>query len=195
MNNDAASSKIRAFVAIELSENIMKLLSGIQRALKSNGLSGKGFVRPEHIHLTLKFLGGVERNRLNDAKAALKKSAEGVKAFAVEVEGLGAFPNLKNPRVAWTGVKDSAELAGLYARVEGEFFAANFKKEGRPFKPHLTLARIRAVEDARHLCKAAEAIGQVKEESFTASGLTLFESRLSLKGAEYKIIEKASFKA
>ncbi|TAN63569.1 RNA 2',3'-cyclic phosphodiesterase [bacterium] len=190
---DDSANNIRAFVAIELPENVIKMLSDTQHGLKSEGLSGIGFVRPENIHLTLKFLGDVDKGRLTAIKEALEKATESVKVFTVTVEGLGAFPSLKNPRVLWVGVNENAMLSQLQDRLEKALFDVGFEKEGRPFKPHLTLARFKTGTDARHCGKAVEALGQSQKQTFSAGSLVLFESRLSAKGAEYKALEKVSF--
>ena len=104
-----------------------------------------GWVKPENLHLTLRFLGEVEEARLPELSKAIASSLQGTSPFPLALGGLGAFPDLRFPRVIWIGVKRGAEeLSALQARLEEGLQRIGFSPEDRPFSPHLTLGRVRS---------------------------------------------------
>jgi len=134
---------VRSFIAIELPENLRTELEGLVSRLKPES-RGVKWVNPQSIHITLKFLGDVAADRLDEITSALKVAACGVKPFNLTVGGLGVFPNPQKVRVAWVGVSgDMAILEKLQQRVEHNLDTLGFARESRKFTPHLTLARVR----------------------------------------------------
>jgi 2'-5' RNA ligase len=137
--------KIRSFIAINLSPG--QLTDGISAALaslKSGGAAVK-WVRAENLHLTIKFLGGVDEGLLlGEIGESLKAAALRRGSFKLTFKGVGCFPDVRRPRVVWVGVDAPDEFFGLHADIEAAMEALGFKREGREFSPHLTLGRVRA---------------------------------------------------
>ena len=149
--------KVRLFVAVELPDAVKIELDRLVQALKAADTGGLRPVRPEGIHLTLKFLGDVESERVDAVAEALSISAAQHSPFRLELGQAGAFPNLRRPRVLWVGVDGDMEaLASLQADVEGELENAGFARDNRDFHPHLTLARVRDGSRPASVRRAAE---------------------------------------
>ena len=136
-------AKIRTFVAVSISEKAREAMAEMIASLQDFG-SGIRWVKPENLHLTLKFLGDVEEKKLPELEETLKLSAENIKPFNYELVNIGCFPNTKRPRVLWIGVEDSEDqLLLLHQNIESEFKKQDFPKESRKFTPHLTIARVK----------------------------------------------------
>jgi 2'-5' RNA ligase len=137
--------EIRAFVAIELDRAFQVALRQIQAPLKRSKVSHIArWVSPDSVHLTLKFLGNIPVNRVDEIRQAIVHSCEGFTPFAVSLVGLGCFPDARRPRVIWVGVGGDVEtLTMLQQSVDSELTRIGFKPEKRGFTAHLTLARIR----------------------------------------------------
>ncbi len=134
---------IRLFVACELSAEIREALAGVQRELKSHGLQRLRWVRPEGIHLTLKFLGETPPERVPSIQQALARACQGTAPFVIALGKLGTFGDRRGPRVIWVDVTGQWEaLAQLQKRVEEHLESLGFPRERRAFSPHLTLARV-----------------------------------------------------
>jgi len=174
---------VRCFLAIDLPERLRARLGELQAELKRAGVRAR-FTRPEGIHLTLKFLGATEPDQVPRLAQRLETLAARYAPMELEASGLGAFPNLRRPRVLWVGVRAPAELARLQDELEGVMAEEGFGKEERPFHPHLTLAR----EPDPRAAAQLERFAQGRERSlgrFGAEALILFESALQPSGARY----------
>lgn len=185
-------ANVRAFIAIEIPEEIKKELASIRDELKKNlgKVSNISWAKPETTHLTLKFLGDVPEEKIKTIEEALRLSAAGIKAFNISITGIGCFPNLENPRVLWAGTQESAEIKNLHAAIEDSLHAVGFEKEEKPFKPHLTLARIKNQAEGRKISKAIKELKTDIKADFTADSVILFKSELHLKGAVHTPLAK-----
>lgn len=136
--------QIRTFIAIELSQEIRNSLNRLQDRLKRQvPPRSVRWVRPEAIHLTLKFLGDVPGPRMASISQAVETACHGLDRFTLELVGLGCFPNPRRPRVVWVGVREpTGTLPRLQKAVESELAGLGFEPENRPFSPHLTLGRV-----------------------------------------------------
>ena len=135
---------VRAFVAIELPDRAKDALARVVGELRAAQLGGLRAVRPEGIHLTLKFLGDVPADRIDAIGAAAERAAGHHTPFALLLSGVGAFPSGRAPRVLWAGIAgDLDSLGALQASVDGCLADLGFARERRAFNPHLTLARLR----------------------------------------------------
>jgi len=183
---------VRSFIAIEIPEEIKKEISSIQDELKKNlgKTRGISWARAETTHLTLKFLGDVPGEKIKTTEEALRLSARGIKAFTISVAGAGCFPNLENPRVLWTGIQESEELKNLHAAIEGSLCAIGFGKDEKPFRPHLTLARIKSQAEGKKLSKAIKELGADIKADFIVDSVILFKSELNSKGAAHTPLAK-----
>jgi 2'-5' RNA ligase len=185
---------IRTFVAVELGASLRQALAQVQAGLRSRleKAAGPGgriqWVRPDAIHLTLKFLGDIPEERVPEIYSALGRMAARHARFTLDVEGLGLFPDARAPRVLWIGLADrGGALQRLAADVEAALDAIGFAPEPRPFHPHLTLARIK--ERSREAGRALSAGGMLAQEtkpgSLVVEAVSLMKSELRPSGAVY----------
>lgn len=159
---------IRVFVAIPLGRDAVQGLEQVRARLRRPSLDRTcRWVKPENIHLTLKFLGDVPASRVAAIEGALAAACQGSFPFVVHLAELGCFPNASRPRVVWVGVQgDLDPLIALQRQVEASLVALGFPPERRGFHPHLTLARVnrharhREVVEVGHMVQEAQ-IGHV----------------------------------
>jgi 2'-5' RNA ligase len=182
--------KIRSFVAIEIPEDLRQKLRELLRGLRSTGADVK-WVRPEGMHLTLKFLGPVDRENLEAISISLRPITEKFPPLEMKAQGVGAFPSLLNPRVVWAGLEDArGVLPELQKEIEAAVAALGFPPEERPFKPHLTLGRVRSPEGRKALSRMLETKTTLDLGSFRAERVILFRSDLRPEGAVYTKIDE-----
>ena len=176
----------RAFCAIELPDALKSLVGEHARRLREAFPHVRAsWERPEKIHITLKFLGAVEVARIEELSRAAGRAAAHVEPFDLTIAGPGTFPPHGPPRVLWLGIEDaSGQLSRLYRSLEDECAAAGFPRESRPFKPHLTVARIRAPRGPRELA-AAHHETSFAPQCFNVSELVLMRSELGPGGSRY----------
>lgn len=147
------------------------------------------WVRPEGIHLTLKFLGDVNPSDMQSVHQVILETVPRFSPFSFSVGGLGCFPNVRHPRVIWIGVEErSGELAALTEELEQAFAVQGFERENRRFHPHLTLGRIRRGVGQAERRAIGETLDRV--EGFTlgdvrVNEVCLFRSELKPSGAVY----------
>ena len=186
---------IRAFVAIELPEQVKSVLTQLQNDLRRSKTASVKWSGPEGIHLTLKFLGNVDASEMPKLKEALSGAVSGVAPFSLELGNPGAFPNTHPPRVVWVGVGGEMEtLQTLHNNVERELAPLGFSPEGRSFSPHLTLGRVRegsTADDRRRLGETVALLKVGEKPTFEVEALSLIRSTLTPKGAIYSCL--ASF--
>lgn len=181
---------VRTFIANELSEDLREALGLLQDRLRSQMPRGSvRWVRPDGIHLTLKFLGDTPVEQVDQVKAALAEAATKAGPFRITVRGLGCFPNTRRPRVIWVGLEEpTGALQRLRDAVEARVAPVGFPTEQRSFSPHLTLGRVQrgaSSSEVREIGQrvAASTTGLVGEmEVFTVS---FIKSDLKPSGAVY----------
>ena len=136
------SARVRAFVALELAPGLRAALAGLMSELEPR-VPGLRFVRPEGVHLTLRFLGPASPGQLEELREALRPAAARCPRVEAPVRGVGTFPERGSPRVLWLGIDLPEPVLSLQAACEAAAVAAGFPRETRPFAPHLTLGRWR----------------------------------------------------
>ncbi len=187
---------MRAFIAIELPSVLTEMLRAIQDELmkKTGKAEDISWAKPENIHLTLKFLGEIDPERVEEIYGELEKSAEGISPFSLSAGGVGGFPGLKTPRVIWVGIKESEVLTQLQKNIDERLVELGFEKEDRPFHPHLTLCRIKSAPAGRNIGKAAAGLGHEANVVFKTDSFVLFKSELNPKGAKYSTLKRVDLK-
>jgi len=176
---------IRTFIAIELPETFRDKLRSLLGEFKKSGADVK-WVRPEGIHLTLKFLGSVSRESLEKVALAVKPAVERFDPFELKAQGVGCFPALHNPRVVWAGLgKQEESLSRLQREIELKAADLGFSPEERRFSPHLTLGRVRSPKGRDALIALIENKSKVDLASFLADRVAIFRSDLRPDGAVY----------
>lgn len=174
---------IRAFIAIDLSDEAKAVLANVSDTLASQTAQGAvKWVASQRMHLTLRFLGKTPLDKLDELAAALDGVAQEHAPFALRLDALGCFPNERRPRVIWVGVEgDVARAEALRAAIEEKIEPLGWKPEEKSFRPHLTLGRVKdnkATIDLPWGQGVAPAVINVEE-------IVLFESQLHGSGPRY----------
>ena len=181
-----SQKNIRAFLAMEPPEHILQAVARVQEKLKRE-ISGRiSWTKPQGQHLTLKFFGDISTEDVKNICAAVQNRIASGSALNLKIEKLGVFPDARRPRVLWCGITgDEEKLLAIQKQLDDDFASIGFPGEDRPFRAHLTLARIK---DAHGLAGISEALtkhsGFVAGE-FVGKELILFQSRLTPQGAIY----------
>jgi RNA 2',3'-cyclic 3'-phosphodiesterase len=179
--------QIRAFLALDPPEEVLTEIGAVQNRLRKLIEGDIRWVRPEGIHLTLKFFGDIFPSNVADIVGVVEKAASGELPFSLAIGGAGVFPDPHRPRVLWLGMSGDVErLVAFQKRLDQAFLQIGFSCEERPFRPHLTLGRIKTSRGLIGLARALEKGEECTAERFTASGLSLMQSELTPKGAVYK---------
>jgi len=135
---------LRTFIAVDIPSHIQQLIrQRIEPLRKSLGAALVRWVAPESIHLTLKFLGDVAPGSIQMLSQMLSAEADQVRAFDIQINGLGCFPSPKRPRVLLIGIQAPAELEALHRGIESACARLGYEAEQREFSPHLTIGRVR----------------------------------------------------
>lgn len=179
---------LRCFIAVKLPAEARDSLSQAQARLRA-AEPGWKWVNPDTFHVTLKFLGQVERERLEATWQSVRAAISGKRAFRVALRGLGVFPNLRAPRVAWAGINDGAtDLAALAAEVEEACSRHGFEREKRPFAAHLTLGRARLAGPSPALAAIVQECAESQFGGGPVDRVLLMQSTLRPTGAVYTVI-------
>lgn len=176
-------NSLRLFIAIELSEKQKEEIALLQEKTKCY-LTGVRWVRPEQMHLTLKFLGDTRSEQVTAIKTAMDESTACFKSFQVKYGSCGVFPSPHKARVIWLDLKEGkAEVTDMAKKIEQALSIKGFKPEKRFFKPHLTIGRIRrpvSIDNINQFLKREE---YFESTSFNIDSIILFKSRLTGSGA------------
>jgi len=179
---------IRAFIAVQIPEEIKDMFGEIQRRLKPSGADVR-WVKPGNTHVTLQFLGNTPVEKLDQLKSALGLAAASHSGFEVSIEGLGVFPNERRPRVLWIGVSQGADsLGALQSSVSRETKKLGFKPERRGYSPHITLGRVKSPKNVEKLMRLLDADREFLAGTFRAGEIHLIRSVLSSEGATYSTL-------
>jgi len=179
---------VRLFLAINLPPAVR---ASIHRATQSmrEAAPHATWVSPDHLHLTLKFLGEQPDDVATTLSDALTPVAAACPRLTLRLRGLGAFPNSRAPRVVWLGVEPQPPLELLHHGLESTCARLGYEVDGRAFRPHVTLARVRerlTPAGARSLAVAAR---EVKLSAAAAvRSLDVMASHLTSKGPEYTVV-------
>ena len=182
---------MRLFFAIELPEDVQDLLDEATTMLRAEAPE-LAWIDPEKRHLTLKFLGDVADDALPLLAEAADRAAAKHEPLEMSVHEVGAFPNFRRARVVWIGVEQERRLELLHHDLELACETAGFEVEGRPFRPHITLARVRDPLPADRMQAFARVARSVRVRAIVpVERITLFESTLAPSGARYRRLHSA----
>ena len=183
---------IRTFIAVEIPENIASSIRDLQQGLKDYGIDIR-WIRPENIHMTLKFLGDVAVVDIDRISGAIYKAVDGTASISLKSKGIGVFPGVKHARVLWVGLTGQLEyLMRLQKTLDENLKDIGFSKEKRPFKGHLTIGRIKEKINYKKIVDALTAFRNFESETFIANKIILFKSELKPQGAVYTKLASAS---
>ncbi len=190
--------QIRCFIAIELPAELKLKLTQLEAQLKADNQPWVKWVRPDSIHLTLKFLGNIAVDMTAAITGAIEESARGIIPFHLRASELGVFPNLKRAQVAWVGMSGEVDkLSQLQERLESNLTPLGFTPESRSFTPHLTLARLsnRASLDDRQRFGKLIASTRFEAGDIEVDAISLIRSQLTRGGAIYSRLSLVRFKS
>lgn len=171
---------MRAFVAVEVSEELREKMAELQKQLS---LEGVKLVEKENLHLTLFFLGEIDESMREKVVKAMDKLT--CNKFEMSCEVVGAFPSNNYIRVIWVGA-EAPELKQIYDQLGTEFARLGFKQE--QFSPHITLARVKFLKDKEKLVEFLEENEQVELGECKVEGVFLKKSTLTPKGPIYETV-------
>ena len=174
----------RIFVAIGLPPELRQYVADAADAAQLPGRR----VDDADLHVTLRFLGDVDEVSFDRLLMAMDDQ-HWPAPFALRLGSLGAFPNARAATVAWVGVDDSAALAEIHARVEDACDAAGLGREERPFRPHLTVARVRPPADIRPTVRDFPPLAV----SFAVDRIVVLRSHAGRPGSKYELLESFPF--
>jgi 2'-5' RNA ligase len=184
------SERIRSFIAVAVPPESVGKLRAAQEQLKAAS-DGIKWVSPESFHITLKFLGEVERPRLSALWDAVSAVLAGSRPFTMRFRGVGAFPSPSRARVVWAGMNEGAtELAELAERVEQACGQYGFERERRAFQAHLTLGRVRDPGPNPGLAAGIKGLAEVERGQSAVDRVLLMRSELTPRGAIYHELEQ-----
>ena len=187
--------KIRAFVAIELDDDTKAHIAAAIESLRQKQIDNLRLVRPEGVHLTLKFLGDIDADRVPAVAQAMLQVAERHAPFGLILGAPGMFPNANRARVLWIGVDRSPQpLRLLQAGIENALTAIGFSPERRGFNPHLTIGRMHHRASRSDRSRAATALSSLylpEDQPIAVNAISLMKSTLLPDGAIYERIAYA----
>jgi 2'-5' RNA ligase len=177
---------MRTFIAVDAHTSALpKLLEEL------SSIRGVKPVSPDTLHITLKFLGEIPEARVEEIHSAMKRAFADCYSFKFSIRGVGAFPSARSARVIWAGVTEGKDaLIELQAKLEKELLKLRFPREKRAFVPHITLARVKSMQERNKIARfiaehAHDDLGEV-----LASEVKLMKSTLTPKGAVYSMLRE-----
>ena len=184
---------LRVFLALDFDEPVKKQLLRLQERLTGVGAEVR-WVRAEHIHLTMKFLGDVPDTVAADVCRLGQNLAAEFEPFEFTAVGAGCFSNHGRPRVIWVGVEDpSGSVRRLHDRIETTLAPLGLRRELRAFKPHITLGRVRSARNALELRAEVERNKTFQAGTQQAREITIYSSQLSPEGPVHTVMSRAVF--
>ncbi|MBU1185807.1 MAG: RNA 2',3'-cyclic phosphodiesterase [Acidobacteria bacterium] len=180
---------MRTFIAVEMNPDIIQSVQHVIRDLDEGNRSVR-WVKAGGIHLTLKFLGDITADQATRVAAALEAIGPDVPSFPLRIAGTGAFPPGNQPRVLWVGIDRSEELLALVSAVEIAMARLGFPSEKRPFRPHISIGRVKDPTLLGSIPARIEAHGDREFGQMTVRSFLFFESRLNPAGAEYSVLKE-----
>ncbi|MGQ9538998.1 MAG: RNA 2',3'-cyclic phosphodiesterase [Candidatus Bathycorpusculaceae bacterium] len=180
---------IRSFIAFDIeSSHVLERLTQMQKLLAGIGADLK-LVEPENIHITVRFLGDVTPNMVDKIYERMQKIQ--FTPFDVKIQGVGAFPNLRYPRVVWAGIREGAnQLRGIFDQLEPQLRGVGFAPDPKGFSPHLTIARVKSGRNKVELAKCLQENINFEFGVVKANCLRLKRSDLTPKGPIYSTLRE-----
>ena len=183
--DEVGSKTIRVFISVEIPDEIKGALQEIQQVFRESG-DRVTWVRPQGMHITLKFLGDIEEGSIPGIGARMQKAVDGIEPFVIHLVGTGVFPGTKKPRVLWAGIREGAEdLKKIQEDLDPLLSEIGFPMEARPFSPHITMGRIKEIRDPKRFKAWIERHREAEIGSMRAASIHLFQSQLRPDGAFY----------
>ncbi|HID26125.1 MAG TPA: RNA 2',3'-cyclic phosphodiesterase [Thermoplasmata archaeon] len=177
----------RGFIAIDI--KCSPSILGFINDLKKTPVQLK-MVEPENIHLTLKFLGDTKEKIIPDIEELMKQSTEDIPPFEVNLQGAGVFPNKNYITIIWIGMEKKQELTFIAEKLDELLQNLGYKKERRPFSPHVTVARVKRIKEKNALLSLLEEYRETDFGKLKVDSIKLKKSDLTPKGPIYTTIRE-----
>ncbi len=185
---------MRVFIAIELESSIKENIARIQTRLKVTQDKIK-WVEASSVHLTLRFLGEIEEEKLEKVHQITRELGERISPFKIRVKGMGVFPGFSSPRVIWIGARDtSGELEDVAVWLEEALVREGFAREKRKWKAHLTLGRVKSLKDSERLRELIQKEMETEAGKMEVKDITIMRSQLTPTGPIYTSLGKICLK-
>jgi len=179
--------KFRAFIAIDV--ELSSQITDIVNDLKNSGADIK-LVKPENMHITLKFLGDTDEKFVGQIREIMEKSVENIKSFEIKLKNTGVFPNENYIKVVWIGIDQYEKLAEIAKKINEGLSKIGFKKEKRDFSPHLTIGRLKTGKNKDKILHIITRYENTEFNTFKIKKIKLIKSELTPKGPIYTTIEE-----
>ncbi len=189
--SDPREKTHRLFVACELPDEVRRTVGSLIESLRSQDDSSVRWVNPQSLHVTLKFLGEAPERQIPTIKVALQEAVVRHSAFSLELANIGTFGGREGLRAMWAAVAgDVLRLEALGRDVNRALSMVGFEPETRPFRPHLTLGRVRNHVPTRQRAEIEVAVGKIEipECTWRTSEIALVRSRLQPAGARHDTV-------
>lgn len=177
-------SQVRAFLAIDLDDDLKPRINRIIKEFKSINTKIK-YVELANLHLTLKFFGDIDTNGLNLLENKIAEAVSDFEPFDIQIKGCGAFPNNNHIKVIWIGIDEDSIIRQLHDRLDGEFSKLGFDKDRR-FSTHLTIGRMKTAKNKDKVKKTIEEFSNVEIGQMTVDRISLKKSTLTPAGPIYE---------
>ncbi|MGB9959806.1 MAG: RNA 2',3'-cyclic phosphodiesterase [Candidatus Bathyarchaeales archaeon] len=180
---------IRSFIAFDIeSAQVLERITHMQKILAETHADLK-FVEPKNIHITIRFLGNITPHMVDRVYESMKKVK--FEPFEVKIQGIGAFPDTRYPRVLWAGIREGAEqLRSIFHQLEPQLRILGFAPDPKGFSPHLTIARVKSGRNKAELAKQVEENINYEFGIVKAECLRLKRSDLTPKGPIYSTLRE-----
>jgi 2'-5' RNA ligase len=182
---------MRVFIAVDIIEQVKQIILQLQKRLKDSSNAGSRditWVKPDAMHLTLKFLGEITDNQLVEVCKAIKEVSAGYKGFDLNIETVGSFGG-KSARVLWIGSGSGSETITKIAEdIEQRLEKIEFPREARPFTAHLTLCRIKSFKAGLEMANLAEDYKDFKAGAAFIDEIKVYQSQLTPQGPIYTVL-------
>jgi RNA 2',3'-cyclic 3'-phosphodiesterase len=181
---------IRTFIAIEIPEDIRNRIAVLQSGLK--GLGGKiTWVKPENMHLTMKFLGETEQHQVKNIFDKLDQAVSSINQFEIKFKEVGAFPNFRRPKVFWVGTEgDNSTLIEVANKIDQQMCEFGFRPENKRFSAHLTIGRVRDQKGIETVIKLLQQEENFSPGEFVVKHVSFIKSELTRLGPIYTTLEQ-----
>ncbi len=180
---------LRTFIAVDFPPEILqkfgKIIAYFKTQTPENTLK---WVSTHNLHLTIKFLGDIPLNKLDQVKAVLSESLQDKPPFTIGIEGLGLHPDRRNPRVIWLGITSCDTLTNIYVALDRDLTVVGIEPDKRKYTPHITIARVKRRVETSAVKNIGETLSQFKVDSlgnFIVKEIILYQSELTPKGPIY----------
>jgi 2'-5' RNA ligase len=189
-------ARVRTFIAVALSRNVKASLANLQEKLGAEGTDVR-WTPMENFHLTLLFLGEVDRQEVASVCRVAQARARKHSAFTMDVEGLGGFPNNRRPKILWAGITDGAEeLKLLHDDLEEGLLELNcYRREDRGYTPHLTLGRLTKSELVEDWAAILAKYPDWRGGTAPVNEVLVMSSDVQKKGPQYSVLGRAPLKS